>query len=382
MRKGTKLLHLSDLHLGKRVNEFSMLEDQAHILKEVIHIIEEEQPDAILIAGDIYDKSIPPIEAVELFDDFLVQLADRKQKVLIISGNHDSPERIAFGARLMDRRGIYISPVYQGNVEPVFFSDEFGTVNIFLLPFLKPVMIRRLFPEEAIESYSDAVRVTIEHMNLDAHQRNVLVTHQFVTGALCSESEEISVGGADNVDLSVFAPFDYVALGHLHASQQVGKETIRYSGTPLKYSFSEANHTKSVTIVELFEKGQVDVRTIPLTPKRDLREIKGTYMEVTAKEFYEGTNCEDYLHVTLTDEEEVVDAIGKLRSIYPNIMKLDYDNERTRSNRSLAGSSVHVEQSPLELFAEFYELQNNQEMAPEQRRVMERWIEKIWEEEL
>ena len=255
-----KLIHLSDLHLGKRVNEFSLLEDQKYILTKILNIIDEEKPDALLIAGDIYDKAIPSAEAVELFDDFLVRLAGKDIKTFIISGNHDSPERLAFANRLIDISGIHLSPVYNGKVEPCTLTDSFGNINIYMLPFVKPIHVRRFYPEEEISTYTDAIRVALSQVKFDPKDRNVLITHQFVTGAERSESEEISVGGSDNVDASVFDGWDYVALGHIHRPQNIGEERIRYCGTPLKYSFSEANHQKSVTVVELNEKGNQSIR--------------------------------------------------------------------------------------------------------------------------
>ena len=276
-----KFIHLSDLHIGKRVNEISMIEDQAYILTQIIRIIDGERPDAVVIAGDVYDKSIPPAEAVTLFDDFLCRLAKRSLPVLIISGNHDSPERLAFGGRLMAGSGIHLAPVYDGIVEPVTLSDSHGDVRFWLLPFIKPVHVKHCFPDAGIESCTDALRTAVEHMGVDFTGRNVLVTHQFVTGAATCESEEISVGGSDNVDISVFDGFDYVALGHLHGPQNVGSSRVRYCGTPLKYSFSEAGHYKSVTVVELGEKNDLRLRTVPLTPRHDLREITGTFAELT-----------------------------------------------------------------------------------------------------
>ena len=374
-----KLIHLSDLHIGKRVNEYSMLEDQAYILLKIRGIIEEEKPDAVLIAGDVYDKSVPSAEAVQLLDDFLCALAEKGQQVFLISGNHDSPERLAFGGRLMEASGIHMSPVYHGAVEPVYLEDEFGRVAVYLLPFVKPAHVRRYFPEETIESYTDAVRVAVNAMQADVSVRNVLVTHQFVTGAERSESEELSVGGSDNVDASVFDEFDYVALGHIHGPQKIGRETLRYCGTPLKYSFSEAKHEKSVTVVELKEKGDVAVRTLPLEPLHDMREIRGTYEELTAKSYYEGTKTDDYLHITLTDEEDIIGAVDKLSVIYPNLMKLDYDNKRTRLQQGV-GEAEQVEQkSPIQLFAELYEKQNNQPMSEEQTAFVGKLIEKIWD---
>lgn len=377
-----KLMHLSDLHLGKRVNEISMLEDQKYILTRIINIIDEEQPDGILIAGDVYDKSVPITQAVELFDDFLSRLAARHLQVFIISGNHDSSERLAFGNKLMDVSGIHFSPIYKGTVTPFTLEDAHGKVDIFMLPFLKPSHVRAWYPEENTDTYTAAMETAIRHLPMDENHRSVLVAHQFVTGATTSESEEISVGGTDNVDAHVFAPFDYVALGHIHGPQHIGSEKIRYCGTPLKYSFSEAKHKKSVTMVELGAKGELTVRTVPLVPVRDMVEIKGTFDELTQKEFYEGTSYqEDYMHITLTDEEDVPDAIAKLRLIYHNVMKLDYDNARTRHNAQITGARNVEQMSPVALFGELYELQNGVAMTDEQLAFVKELVEKIWEGE-
>ena len=377
-----KLIHLSDLHIGKRVNEVSMIEEQAYILNQILDVIDAEQPGAVLIAGDVYDKSVPSAEAVTLFDDFLCRLAAKEQQVFIISGNHDSAERLAFGGRLMESKGIHISPVYDGSIEPIVLSDGYGDVLFWLLPFLKPAHVKHFWPEEGIESYTDACRVAVEKMNIDTARRNVILVHQFVTGSSTCDSEEISVGGTDNVDAEVFAGFDYVALGHIHGPQNIGSQRVRYCGTPLKYSFSEAGHQKSITVVELGEKGSFDLRTVPLTPLHDLREIRGSYDEVMAKDFYENTAVEDYLHITLTDEEDVPEAMARLRVIYPNLMKLTYDNARTRSN-TVIDSAVDVQKkSPLQLFGELYEQQNNQPMSDIQSTFMRELIESIWEGEI
>ncbi len=370
-----KLIHLSDLHIGKRVNEVSMLADQAHILEQILAIIDREQPQAVLISGDIYDKSVPPAEAVTLFDDFLSLLAQRGQRVLIISGNHDSPERLAFGSRLMETSGIHISPVYHGTVEPVTLSDQQGPVDFWLLPFIKPAHVKRFYPEAGIESYTDACRVAIENMKIDPSRRNVLLTHQFVTGAATCQSEELSVGGSDNVDASVFEPFDYVALGHLHGPQNVLSNRIRYCGTPLKYSFSEAEHHKSVTLVELGAKGELHLQLLPLTPLHDLRQLQGNFDQII-----QGQSSQDYLHIILTDEEDVPEALGKLRTLYPNIMKLTYDNTRTRTNQIIDGAQNPEQRSPLDLFKEFYELQNNQPMSDQQEQFIHTLIADLWEE--
>ena len=376
-----KLIHLSDLHIGKRVNEVSMIGEQTYILDQILEAIDAERPDAVLIAGDVYDKSIPSAEAVTLFDDFLCRLAEKQQQVLIISGNHDSAERLAFGGRLMEDKGIHLSPVYDGDIAPITLTDEYGPVRFWLLPFLKPAHMKRFYPDEGIDSYTDACRVAVEKMGIDASERNVILVHQFVTGSATCDSEEISVGGTDNVDAEVFADFDYVALGHIHGPQNIGSERVRYCGTPLKYSFSEAKHLKSITAVELGQKGSFKLRTIPLTPLHDMREIRGSYDEVTAKSFYENTAVEDYLHITLTDEEDVPEAMARLRVIYPNLMKLSYDNTRTRSHAVIDGAVDVQKKSPLQLFGELYEQQNNQPMSEIQNDFMRELIESIWEGE-
>ena len=375
-----KIMHLSDLHIGKKVNEYPMLQDQIYILKEILRIIDNEKVETVIIAGDVYDRSLPPNEALELFDEFLYQLSSRNVNVFVISGNHDSPERISYGGRMMTENKIFLSPVYDGNVKPISLNDDYGEVNFYLLPFIRPADIRRYFPDENIEYYTDAVKVAIDNMNVDFSERNILVTHQFVTGAELSESEDIIVGGTDNVSGEVFDGFDYVALGHIHREQTVGKDNIRYCGTPLKYSFSEAKHIKSVTILDFKDKENIEYSKIPLTPLRDMREIRGTYDELTLKSNYENTNVDDYLHITLTDEEDIPDAIGKLRSIYPNIMKLDYDNLRTRGSGTVDAIENIESKSPFELFADLFKQQNNQDMSEEQEEIMRNLIDKIWEE--
>lgn len=375
-----KFLHLADLHLGKRVNGFSMLEDQAHILRQILAILDDEQPDGVLIAGDVYDKSVPSVEAVGLLDGFLTELRARGVPVLLISGNHDSSERLAFGGRVMDSCGIHISPVYDGALAPVTLHDTFGPVHVWLLPFVKPAHVRRWFPDADIESYTDAMAEAVAHMDIDTAARNVLVTHQFVTGGARSGSEELSVGGTDNVDSGVFAPFDYVALGHLHGAQHIGRETIRYAGSPLKYSFSEARQHKSVTVVTLGEKGDVQVRTVALTPLRELREIRGSYDELTARSFYEHTTYRsDYLHLILTDEQDVFDAMSRLRTIYPYLMTLDYDNARTRAAGGMSVPAETERRTPLELFEALYQRQNHRPMSEVQRAYIAQLMEQIME---
>ena len=375
-----KFLHLSDLHLGKRVHNFSMIDDQRYILEQILDIADEEGITGVIIAGDVYDKPVPSAEAVALFDEFLVQLAKRNLYVFVISGNHDSAERIAFGGKLMRHSRVYMSPVYNGEIEPVTLEDEFGKINVFLLPFVKPVQVRHFCNEEEIRDYTEAVRCVIGHMDVKNEERNILVCHQFVTGAARCESEEISVGGLDNVDASVFSPFDYVALGHIHGPQNIGGERIRYCGTPLKYSFSEANHQKSVTVVKLGEKGELYIETRPLKPMRDMIKVKGFFEEITDKVFYEKMDAESYVQITLLDEQDIPNAFGKLATIYPNLMQMRYENKRTMDNANVFSEGEGLNMAPEVLFSQFYETMNNQPMTKEQADYMTDMIEKIWED--
>lgn len=406
-----KFLHLADLHIGKRVCEHSMLDEQVHILGEVLGIARKESPDAVLIAGDVYDKSVPSAEAVAVLDDFLVKLAATGTKVFVLSGNHDSAERIAFGGRLMQGMGVYMSPVYNGEFLPVTLKDEFGEVDLWMLPFVRPADVRACIESDedraAVTDYTSAMRMAIAQMKFTEGRRNVLVAHQFVTGAERSESEE-NVGGLDNVDASVFEKFDYVALGHIHKPQNVAKDgdgtvRVRYSGTPLKYSLSEATHAKSVTVVELGAAGNagaavsdlfasngmhaaLQLREIPLLPLHDVREIRGTFAELVSPEFRTaqvaaGNKLDDFVYVKLTDENDVPDAAQKLRGIYPNLMMLDYDNERTRNQQIAVGVEAVEKKSPMELFGEFFEEMTRREMNPEELEFVQGVVDGIWEGE-
>ena len=375
-----KFFHLSDLHLGKRVNEFSMLEDQWDILQKIIVLAKENKPDAVLIAGDVYDKSMPIVEAVQLLDRFLVWLNELGIAVFIVSGNHDNAERVAFGAELLKNSSVHIVQSYNGKIAPVTLSDGYGDINIWMLPYLKPSLVRRHFPDMDVVTYSDAISAALSNANLDASARNVLIAHQFVTGAVTSESEEISVGGSENVDSSVFDGFDYVALGHIHRPQQIGRETLRYSGTPLKYSFSEASHTKSVTVVDMNGKGEITITELPLVPLREMREIRGTYNEIMNRNSYRGTNTEDYIHIVLTDEHDEPDAVAKLRNVYPNLMRLEYDNRRTQAANSFETVASTEKKTPSQLFGELFEMQNGQPMSEEQSKYVTNLFNEIWEE--
>lgn len=374
-----KFIHMSDLHLGKHINQFSMLEDQKYIFNEIVEIIKKEKPNALLLSGDIYDKPIPPVEAVNLLDDFLSKIALEKIPVLIISGNHDSPDRLSFGSSLMKSSQIYISQVYDGNIQCVTLEDENGPVNFYLLPYIKPSTVRQVFPEEKINSFNDAVKLALSKLSLNKDERNVLLAHQFVTGAQTCESEELFVGGSENVDASLFDDFDYVALGHIHGPQKVGRESIRYCGTPLKYSFSEVNHKKGLCLVELTKKGDFNCTLIPLKPLHEMRKLKGTFQEIMFGSESKASNKDDYLHITLTDEMDVPEGYGRLSSVYKNLISMDYDNSRTRANQDMTLLDNIKTVKPLELFEEFFEKQNNKKMTEDQKNFMEKLIEEIWE---
>lgn len=375
-----KFFHLSDLHLGKRVNEFSMMEDQAYILDQVLELVCREKPQAVVIAGDVYDRAVPSAEAVQLLDDFLWNLSRLDTRVLLISGNHDCPERMAFGGRLMEASGIHIAPVYQGKVEQVTLEDEWGPVEFCLLPFVKPVTVRRYFPDRTIQNYTQAMEAALSELGEGAARR-VLVTHQYVTGADRTQSEELWLGGSEAVDGTVFEPFSYVALGHIHRPQTMMGGKVRYCGTPLKYSFSEVNDHKSVTVVELGETGKAAVTTLPLTPLREMRRVRGSFEELTAPAALAAPGREDYLGITLTDQEDIPDGMRRLQMIYPNLMALEYDNLRTRTQNQVNAVQQVEEKSPLELFGELYQTQNNKPMSPQQEEYLEELIREIWEEE-
>ena len=385
-----KFIHTADLHIGKTVCEHSMLDEQRHILARILEAVDSEKPDAVLIAGDVYDKPVPSAEAVAVLDDFLVELAARKVRTFVLSGNHDSAERIAFGGRLMEKSGVHVSQVYDGKFVPVTLSDSEGEVDVWMLPFVRPVTVRaNLVTDEerdAVKDYTSAVKAALAQMHFTPGRRNVLLAHQFVTGAERSESEE-NVGGLDNVDATVFAAFDYVALGHIHKPQNVlkgddGTVRARYSGTPLKYSLSEATHKKSLTVVELGA-GKSVLREIPLVPLHDVREICGTFAEIVSPEFRNaqvaaGNKLDDFVYIKLTDENDVPDAAQKLRGIYPNLMMLAYDNERTRNQADVGIAEAVDEKKPMELFGEFFEGRNGRPMKPEESEFVQDLISSIW----
>ena len=376
-----KILHTSDLHIGKRVSEYSMLDEQKFILDEILDIAQAEQPDAIILAGDIYDKSIPSAEAVSLFDDFLVGLAKLGKAIFIISGNHDSPERISFASRIMEVSKVYLSPVYDGTISPVILHDGETEVAFYMLPFIKPSVVLHYAEEGTeIKTYDDAMRYVISKMDIDKSRRNILIAHQYVTGAERSESEDIVIGGLDSVDASAFDSFDYVALGHLHRPQYCGRETIRYSGTPLKYSISEVNDKKSVSIIEIKSDEAPIVKEHALTPLHEWYDLRGTYDQLTAKDYYDGKGYQEaYVRITLTDEDDIPDGKRKLRTIYHRLTDLSYDNKRTRAGLTNIGKPLNVnELNPAQLFGELFEKQNGQPLSDKQSEYVDGLIDQVF----
>lgn len=377
-----RFMHLSDLHIGKRVNDFSMIEDQKYIFKEILKLIQEQNIEGIFIAGDVYDKAVPSAEAVDLFDDFLTELSEQNLPVFIISGNHDSPERLDFGNRIMGKHQIYIAGEYNGQVTHIILEDTFGPINIYMMPFLKPAYVNRKLSLET-NTYDECVREALKVTLVNTQERNILLAHQFVTvggnNPETSDSESKSLGGIDNVDVSAFDDFDYVALGHIHRPQKMGRDTIRYCGSPLKYSFSECNHHKSVTILDFKDKENLTIELVELKPQRDMIKIRCTLEELTKGKTFEQAPRDSYVQITLTDEDEIIDAIGKVREIYPNIMLLDFDNQRTKENlnRNLLTGDDIKEKTPEELFADFYFYQNNEPMKEIQRSVLNEVLKKI-----
>ena len=365
-----RFLHLADLHIGKRVNGFSMIEDQKFVFEQVYNVIENEKIDGIIMAGDIYDKPVPSAEAVKLFDEMLTRLVSINLPIFVISGNHDSAERIGFGSDILSAAKVYMSRVYNGNLQKIELEDDYGKINVYLLPFIKPATVKNIYKEAEIKDYDDALEYVLSQEKIDETKRNVIVSHQFVTGAMRSESEEVSVGGLDNVSVENYEAFDYVALGHIHRAQQMGRESARYAGTLLKYSFSEEKHNKSMTIVDLKEKGNIEIKEIPVKPLHDLKTIKGKFSKITSEEFYKELKKEDYYRAVLTDEDDILNAIGKLKSIYPNLMSMEYDNTRTRSYSVVDNVETGETKSPLDYFEEFFEKQNGRKMSEKQRNYL------------
>lgn len=383
-----RFLHLSDLHLGKMLHRYSLQEEQTEILERIRQIARAEKPDAVLIAGDVYDRGVPPVYAMQQLDAFLNGLLDAVPAVCMISGNHDSAERVGFLSGALKKSGLHVSPAYRGVVEPVTLTDADGPVDIWMLPFVKAATVRACFPDEEIADTNAAVACAIRHMPIDPSRRNVLIAHQFVCGASASGSEEsleftrdIVVGGSDLVEARHFAPFDYTALGHLHQAQNVGSPRIRYCGTPLAYAYAEMRSEKSVTLVELSGDRAVQIRTIPLPAPRNLQEVYGTFEEVTAEAYLRARDRDAYTHVILTDEQPIPDVMARLRQAYPRITHLDWDNSRTRSQEDFSIPADQGRHTPMSLFEEFFQRMGGGSLSQEQEAYMEQAIRSIWEDQ-
>lgn len=381
-----KLIHLSDLHIGKNVNKFPMLDEQKYILRLVLDGIREEKPDAILISGDVYDKSTPSLEAVKLLDWFLTTLAEEKQNVILISGNHDSPERLSFCSELIEKSGVHIKSIFDGDLTPVVLHDEYGAVNFYCVPFIRITDVNNIYGTDFTD-YSEAFSYVVEKMNLDPMERNIILSHQYVAGASFSESES-TIGGVDYISKEVYAPFDYAALGHIHKAQGFNEQRIRYCGTLLKYSVKEVGQKKTYTIVTLGEKTtekelcSIDVRNVEITPRHDMVSIKKSYNELISAELNEdGIVSEDYTYITLTDEEYIDDAAGTLRKLYPNLMNVSYDRNEKETDVSILDAGEGIgERSPFELFSEFFEKQRSNEMDEQQKEILRSAIKDVWGE--
>lgn len=368
-----KFFHLADLHIGKLLHEVNLLKDQRYILWQILGLADEYRPDGVILSGDIYDKAVPSAEAVSLFDEFLTELAEREIQVFLISGNHDSAERLQFAAGILRHQNVYVKGVFDGNLEKIALRDETaGAVNLYLLPFIKPFDVRGFYPEETIDSYDHAVRTVVEHAEIAPGETNILVAHQFVTGAVSSESESVMVGGLDNIGSDAFAPFDYVALGHLHRPQRVARETVRYAGTPLAYSFDPKEGEKSVTLIEIMRPKEITLSYLPLKPLHPMREVRGLMEEVMAME-----PTEDYVKVVLTDEEIILNTAAKLHTIFPNLLTVEFDYQRRMAVEGIENAQQMIEKTPEELFADFYLEQSGKELSGEDRELIRKLAEEM-----
>jgi len=376
-----KLIHTSDLHLGISLYGYSLIEDQKYILDQIIQIAEDEKTDGIIIAGDVYDKSIPSVEAIKLFENFLKEAAERKINVFIISGNHDSAERLTFGSEFMKSSGIYFSDSFCGSAKSVQLKDSFGNVNLWLLPFIRPQNVRPYFSDREIPDYNTAVKTVIDSMGINSTERNILVTHQNVTNAIRCDSEELIFGGLDNINSDIFSDFDYVALGHIHSPQHIQKESVRYCGTPLKYSASEINQKKSVTVIELKEKSNLNIRTRELQPLHDMRQIKDSFDSIIKNASADTKDHEDYINIVLTDETDIPDAMSRLRQVYPRTLQIEYDNYRTQHITDSIKMSSVKKMNPEEVFRAFYYDRTESELTEDQTEYLKTVIEEIWSNE-
>ncbi len=380
-----KILHTGDWHLGKVINEFSLLPDQKYILSKFFDIVSLEQPDVIIISGDIYDRSIPPKEAVELLNATLTRIIEEFSiPTLIVSGNHDSQERLSFGNKVLEHKKLYIEGVISSNIKKVILEDEFGNVNFYLLPYVHPVLIRNLLNDDSIHDHSDAFNALIKQIKDDfnPNERNVLINHNFIIysneeNELSESERSLSIGGTDFVDVTLIEDFDYVALGHLHRTQKVKKDNIRYSGSLLKYSFSEHDSDKGVVIVDLKQKGEFNYHFVKLTPLKDMKIIKGKLNDLVSPSYYKEINCEDYIFAILTDEDDLYDPISSLRAIYPNIMRIQRNNQIMNIESGTKANGDFKKKSKTVLFKEFYNNIMSQELSENKLALIELIIDEV-----
>lgn len=371
-----KFLHIADLHLGKQMNDLLLLEDQEAVLQQVLHIASEEDVDAVLIAGDVYQRTSPQAEAMALFDSFVSKLAEEGKMIFVISGNHDSALRISYFSSLVKNAGVYVTEAFTGELQHVSLRDREGEINVWMMPFLRPAQVKRALPHVKIASYQDAIAAVLQHADIDYSKRNLLMCHQFITGCKTCDSEELSVGTLDQIDGKLFDGFDYVALGHIHGPQKVLRETMRYAGSPLKYSFSEASHRKSVTIVDMQEKGETSIKTAPLYPLHDVRLIDGKLDDIMQMPY-----SEDYVWITIHDELPPPDAKVSLSVNFPNMMKFTVANSRTKYDLDIKATEAMENKSVAELFSDFYRLQNNDQLPGEMHmRILNKVIKELEEQ--
>lgn len=392
-----KILHLSDLHIGKKVKEFNLIEDQRYVLEQAINIIKEKKPDVVVIAGDLYDRSIPPVEAVSCVNEFFSKvILELKTPVIAIAGNHDSGTRLDFANSLLEKQGLYIEGSLRKEIKKVTIKDSFGDVNFYMIPYADPAEVRELYNDENIKTHDDAMKAIMSMIDEDFNpeERNIAVAHGFITYMKDGEDEchleitdserPLSIGGSDKVSAEYFEKFDYTALGHLHGAQKVGSDKMRYGGSLIKYSFSEVTQKKVFTMVDLDEKGEVSIELIPVQLLHDMRIIKGPLEELIKKEVYDrdDVDTDDYIKVILEDKDELIDPLSRLRAVYPNIMELEREVKLNLGDNKTAATKGFKEKTEMELFKEFYKNMCDEDMTDDQCNILEEAIKEALKDEV
>lgn len=392
-----KILHLADLHIGKKVKEFNLIEDQKYVITQIIDFIKKRNPDVVLISGDLYDRSIPPVEAIEVVNKFFSEVVlEIKTPIIAIAGNHDNGARLEFASTILEKQGLYIEGKFKEDITKITIDDEFGPVNFYLIPYADPAEVRELYGDENIKSHDDAMKAIIDKISpsINKKQRNVAVAHGFITymkdgedqcDLELSESERpLSIGGSDKVSAEYFEVFNYTALGHLHGAQKVGSDKIRYAGSPIKYSFSEVKQKKSLLLINMDEVGEINIELEPIKLLRDMRIIKGPLEKLISKEVYESVdlNIDDYIKAILQDEEELIDPLGSLRSVYRNLMEIEIENKRKLVDNKTAANEGFKEKSEFQLFKEFYENMSGELLEGEELKIIEDTIKEVLRDEV